>query len=156
DQLHGKLFGYRIDAHDGSLSPLTNFPIAIGGHPQTLAADPLGRFIYVGGDRTIGVFALDASSGALTGGDHSPFDAGDNVAFVAAGPSGGFVYASQPAGAIAAFAVDARSGALSAVDGSPFHLPTPGRPGGIVFHPNGAYLYYGAGKVYGFSVNDTT
>jgi hypothetical protein len=74
----GRVYGYRVNRDDGTLAPVPNSPLVIGGQAITTAIDPQGRVLYVGnnGDDKLYVFSIDGTTGALTAVDGSPFALG--------------------------------------------------------------------------------
>src|SRR3990170_6813909 len=78
-------------ADDGTLLSVGD-PVIAGGFPESIAADPLGRFVYVANwDGTINSYSIDNVSGALTEVSGSPVTAGAAPESVTVDPSGKFV-----------------------------------------------------------------
>lgn len=79
------LLGYSIDAQSGALSPLADFPIAIGANATSLSVDPTNQFLYValGGAGTATSFRRDSATGALSPISGSPFAVGHSADFIA-------------------------------------------------------------------------
>lgn len=113
----GNVSAYSIDGSSGSLTPIAGSPFAAGFGPDSIAADPSGRFAYVANCcSNVSAYAIDASSGVLTPLPGAP----DSPALsVAIDPRGRFLYGAQD-GAIFAYALSNSTGALTPVPGSPF------------------------------------
>jgi 6-phosphogluconolactonase (cycloisomerase 2 family) len=67
----GSVYGYSIDGTTGALSLLNNAPYPVNGLQGTgssfsIAADPAGKFVFVGDAAGITVFAVNANDGSLT------------------------------------------------------------------------------------------
>jgi 6-phosphogluconolactonase len=160
--------GYSIDATTGALTPLAGNPFPNGNptvgiypHPDGLAVDPSGRFLYVIFPTTppgviIG-FTIDSTTGAITPISNTPFGTG------ASGPSaiavsGNFVYVTQADDAsILGFTINTSTGALTQLPGS---FPTGNNPVAIAIDPlNGGFAYVTNANdktVSAYSINATT
>ena len=64
------LLGFSISSSTGALTPVPNSPYAITG--PSIAADPQGRFLFVGGPGIISAMTIN-SDGSLTAVPGSPF-----------------------------------------------------------------------------------
>ena len=80
-----ELFGYRIDATTGALTPLSGFPIAVGTDARSMSIDPANQFLYVanGSAGTVTSFALNSATGDLAPMPGSPFAVGASVDYIA-------------------------------------------------------------------------
>jgi 6-phosphogluconolactonase len=122
---------FTINHTTGALTAITGSPFPTAG-ADSIASDPLGRFLFVGNDNTgqISVFQINSTTGALIAAPGSPFTAFnlDFVHVLAVDGTGKFLYAGQglPALPIHAFSIDQNTGALSPVIGSPFGLGVAG------------------------------
>lgn len=122
---------FTIDHATGTLTAIKGSPFPTAG-ADSIASDPLGRFLFVGNDTTgqISVFQIDSSTGALAAAPTSPFNAFnlDFVHVLAVDGTGKFLYAGQglPALPIYVFSIDQNTGALSQAVGSPFGLGVAG------------------------------
>jgi len=113
------LLGYAIDSKTGALTPLASSPITTGKNPVALAADPTGRWLYVGADAIYGyAIAPDGSLNSILG---SPTPIDDLVMYLAFEASGKYLYTGTYRG-ITGFTVDPATGALSS--GSTFPFPS--------------------------------
>jgi YD repeat-containing protein len=133
---------YTVGAN-GSLTPLATPPVPTGNFPNTVAADPFGRFVYVvnGSDATVSGFAVEANGG-LTPIPGSPFPVDFGAVAAIVDPSGRFVYVLCSSDeTIAAFTLDPNSGALTPIAGSPF--PAGSNPATFAVDPAGKFLLVG-------------
>jgi len=143
-----------------SLNATTGVPTEIQGSPfqiqpdffaTPLFADPLGRFVFVGGflDNSPNVAVEQvAASGTLTPAPGSPFSAGFVSNFVITDPKGKFLYvADNVDDVIYAFIVDASTGSLTPIAGSPFSLGpnVSANIGGFATDASGKFLFAGNG-----------
>ncbi|MGO9641750.1 MAG: lactonase family protein [Candidatus Acidiferrales bacterium] len=142
-----KIFVYRFDARDGSLTP--NDPpfasVAPGSGPRHLDFDPAGRFAYVLNEMAskVTVFAWDSTHGVLTevqtiSSLPAGFTGTSAAAEIRVHPTGRFLYCTNRGdNSIAVFAVDAASGRLSLIE----HVSTQGKmPRNFEFDPTGHWL----------------
>jgi 6-phosphogluconolactonase (cycloisomerase 2 family) len=62
------VFGFSIDQHTGTLSPLPGFPVAVGGSADSVSIDPTNQFLYVTNRSTgkVNGFNLNSVTGELT------------------------------------------------------------------------------------------
>lgn len=114
---------FRVDASNGSLTPVPGSPFPAPSQPVRAVADPQGRFVYaaLGSAGQVAGYTMDASTGALTPIPGSPFRAGTTTNQVAVHPSGKFLYAAnENSQDIAIFTIDQSTGILTAIPGSPF------------------------------------
>jgi 6-phosphogluconolactonase (cycloisomerase 2 family) len=64
--LDGTISGYSVNMSSGVLAPLPGSPFGSGG--ETLVADPLGKYLYLGTFKGIQSYNVDSATGALTSG----------------------------------------------------------------------------------------
>ena len=158
----GTLTAYAIDT-SGMLVPLPGPPINIGGAPYAAAADPQGRYLYVGtvesGFGAMDAYSIDARTGALTKvGSLEIAPPGPGVLAIAFHPSGKWIYTAGPGGRIHGFIIDSNTGALSALNGSPF-TDAGGVPNSITLNSAGSFAFAsnpGPENVTVFSVGSTS
>jgi len=120
------VWGYAIDGTTGALTPVTGNPASAAGG-TSIAADPAGRFLFVGDSATgdITAFTINPADGALTVVPGSPFSTGILAAQLATDGQGKFLYATAGSTQVAAMSITQSTGALAAVTGSPFSLGFP-------------------------------
>jgi 6-phosphogluconolactonase len=156
----GRIFSYRTDGSNGSLSaaPGSPFDFPANGQPTHVLIERTSKFLYAilntGG---VAAFTIDISTGALTSVPGSPFPTGNEPSSIVVDPSGKFIYVCTLDGSIDGFAIDATSGALSAVMGSPFNTST--SPSSVVMTPSGDFLYvsiFPNSTIYGFRMDSST
>ena len=118
----GNLYGYSIDANTGALTAVPNSPYAVNGLsnqfgvPFSIAADPLGRFVFVGDATGVSVYAVSATDGSLTLQNATPISTGISAPIqMATDGLGKYLYVLDGT-QIAAFAY--ASGALISVGGT--------------------------------------
>lgn len=81
---NGQLFAFSINQTNGTLTPIGTSPYtALGG--SSIAADPLGRFIFVGDPSGISVYAINTLDGSLGGGAVSHISSSQPVQLVTDG-----------------------------------------------------------------------
>jgi 6-phosphogluconolactonase (cycloisomerase 2 family) len=112
------LDGFSIDGTTGGLSTLTDSPhLGISG--LTIAADPQGRFLFVGGAGQIYAFTVNVD-GTLTTVAGSPFtNANGTPTQLVTDGLGKYLYASNGS-TIAEYSYNQTTGILSTIAGSPF------------------------------------
>ncbi len=143
-----KIFIYRFNATDGSLTP-NDPPFAAltpGFGPRHLDFDPAGRFVYVMNEMAgkVAVFAWDSSRGVLTDVQTisslpDGFTGTNTSAEIRVHPSGRFLYCTNRGddNSIAAFAVDSATGRLTFIE----LVSTQGTtPRNFDFDPTGHWL----------------
>jgi 6-phosphogluconolactonase len=151
------LSAFTINPTTGALTPLSPATYATGQGPSSVAAHPLGSFLYVannGGSNDISAFVIDGATGGLTPMAGSPFAAGANPLSLAFGLSEKFLYSANPSGtkpSISGFAIEL-NGALVSLSGSPFAVAISSNIASF-----GPYLFFTAGAdVVGYGVDSTT
>jgi len=141
---------YSINRDNGALSEISGSPFSTSGG-DTVASDPLGRFLFLtdsaGGG--VSVFQISSSTGGLTQTSGSPFASPVVFGwFPAVDGAGKYLYIAQndPALPTAGFSFDQSSGALTAVPGSPLSLAVSAvRP-----ESSGAYMVGATGDLTDF------
>jgi 6-phosphogluconolactonase len=142
-----KIFIYRFDVSDGSLTP--NDPpfvtVAPGAGPRHLDFDPAGRMVYVMTEMAseVAVFTWDSSHGSLTevqtiSSLPEGFTGKNTAAEIRVHPSGRFLYCTNRGDdSIAVFKVNPADGHLTFVE----RVPTQGKlPRNFDFDPTGHWL----------------
>src|SRR4051812_3592350 len=94
----GTVTAFSVNTSTGALSQISGSPFLAGTNPNSIVADPTGKFLYVGnsGSRDISAFSITASTGALV--PIATFVAGASSASagqavgLAMHPSGKFLY----------------------------------------------------------------
>jgi 6-phosphogluconolactonase len=142
-----KIFVYRFDVRDGSLTP--NDPpfasVAPGAGPRHMDFAPSGKFVYVMTELAgkVLVFSWDSSRGMLTpvqtiSSLPAGFSGTNTSAEIRVHPSGRFLYCTNRGDdSIAVFTVDAATGMLSYIQ----RVPTQGKmPRNFEFDPTAHWL----------------
>ncbi len=155
DVAGANLSAYAMDPNTGALTPVSGSPFNAGRRPTGIAADPLGRFVYVA-ENVVGVvggmevfaFTIDTGSGALTAVRESPY-AGPSPFNVAVDPTGKYLYVANSGvrdapGSVSAYVINPNSGALTEVSSSPFAAGS--GSSAIAADPKGRYLYVANGR----------
>jgi Lactonase, 7-bladed beta-propeller len=111
------LLGFSISS-SGALTPVPNSPYAITG--PSIAADPQGRFLFVGGPGIISAMTIN-SDGSLTAVPGSPFSTtGITPTQLVTDGLGKYLYA-VGASTISEYSYNQTTGVLSVVAGSPLY-----------------------------------
>ncbi len=121
---------------DGSLSLLATPFIAAGVKPNSLALDPLGRYLYVANEgNSVSQYRIGAD-GQLTALLPDANVGGTLPTGIAVDPSGRFVYVSDDGGSVAQFSIasDGRLVALGSVAAG-------NGPAAVAVDPAGRYVY---------------
>jgi 6-phosphogluconolactonase (cycloisomerase 2 family) len=144
--------GYAVDTASGKLTPIPGSPFPPVDNPPGVAMDPLGRFIFFGQNKAVGinqvvpgvsVLAIDAT-GALSLVPGSPFLApvpvNDNSWSIAVDPAGEFLYLSTQyfSNSIYAYQIQT-NGKLWPYDSAVFTAPFTGED--LFIDPSGSFLY---------------
>ncbi len=133
---------FAINPQTGALTPAPGSPYSAGSGADSVAVDPLGRFLYVGegwNATTLFAFSIDQTTGALTPTPGSPFPAVEGRGLVV-DPLGRFLFISdEDNGQTSAYTIDQSSGAITVVAGSPFS----GGGAGATIDRTGNFLYVG-------------
>src|SRR5215475_1354528 len=145
---------------DGSLTPITGSPFAVGSFPLGIAEDPAGKYVYVtnSGDGNISGFSVGAD-GSLSPLSTPTFStgsgAGSSPVIPAIDPTGSFLYVPNFAdGTISIFSIASATGLLSAV-GSPVSTGASSSPTMVAITPSNKFLYVtdtANNKVVGFTI----
>jgi 6-phosphogluconolactonase (cycloisomerase 2 family) len=137
---------FTLNGTTGSLTGITGspfFPLAPGTNPQSVAADPLGRYMYVANQSSdnLSAFAIASGTGILTAvGLPVSTGAGTGPRAVTVEPSGRFAYVvNATTNEVRQFSIQA-NGALVAT-GVPFPLAVTAAPRAITVEPSGRFLY---------------
>ena len=148
NQINGganQIYGYRIDASSGILSPLVGFPLASGGiggagsFSEHVAYGSGRLFVVNEGSPSLSVFNVDPVSGFLTAAAFSPIVLTGDPACVTVHPTGSPVIVGGNNG-LSSFVLT--SGTATAAAGSPF--PTPAAsPFSCRISSDGNYVYTG-------------
>ena len=160
---------YSLNAHTGALTDIPGSPFTSPGY-NTIAVDPVGKFLFVDGGTTIQGFQIDAVSGALSAINGSPITTQGRVTSLAFAPHGQVLYAVLAPVAngvrstyvLAAYALDTQAGALHEVTGSPYLTDANGTD--VVIDPLGRFAYVtssrggsmGLGSITGYRVDPNT
>jgi 6-phosphogluconolactonase (cycloisomerase 2 family) len=156
---------FQINSASGAPTLITNPPISSGGaKPFPVAADPSGRFLYVGHEgidaasTTVAAFTINASSGALTAAGIPVQTGGINADGLTVDPSGRFVYAGNvntSSNSVTPFAINTSTGALTA--GTPV-ASGGSQPFSPAVDPSGRFLYtanFASANVSAFRIDPT-
>ena len=152
--------GYSVGP-TGNLVLLGGLTFNGGLEPFALAADGLGKHVYVTTINADAVFTFGVSSGTGVLTQVGPPTAvGSGPRAIAIHPSGSWLYVAcpDPPAGIYGFRVDPTTGALKALPGSPF-ATLGSRPVGITLDPSGQFAFVpnnGSENVTVFSVNPLT
>jgi 6-phosphogluconolactonase (cycloisomerase 2 family) len=165
DLTQGRIFVYKIDQTDGTLTAAANSPftLPLNEQPTFIAIGGSGASLYLYADlyasEGIAAFSINSSTGALSSVSGSPFQTGISAPdYICVEPSGRFLYSSISIdGTIIGLAINPSDGTLSPVPGSPFSTaPT---SDSIAIDPSGRFLYtanYLNSTIYGFSLDSAT
>jgi len=142
-----QLAGFEVDLATATLTELAGSPWSLAGNAgqadgsSAIALDPLGRFLYVGGNKTqwIEGLGIDPVTGGVSPLPGSPYFLSGVPRDAVVHPSGDFLYVLNEWDEIDAFAIDPQTGELSMVTGSPFPLGPSAMAIGI--HPDGEELF---------------
>jgi 6-phosphogluconolactonase (cycloisomerase 2 family) len=128
-----QIFGWSINSSNGTLTPLTNFPLAVilnlpqlSYNDYAVITDPAGKYLFIAntGLNEIMVFTVDSTSGALAAVSGSPFPTLFAPVNLATDGLGKFLYVSGDTGNHTSAAMEGFSigsnGALTIMPGSPF------------------------------------
>jgi 6-phosphogluconolactonase len=159
----GQVFGYRLNATNGNLTPLEGSPFTNsnldGG--SSIAADPAGRFLYATSqyapnNKNVIGFRIDRPTGRLTPIPGSPFGAGAVASAIAIDPSGRFAYVSNFQGnSVSAFKIDQSTGGLLPIAS----YAAGSTPVAVTVDPLGKFVYVANGfsnDVSGYAINQAT
>ncbi len=139
---NGEITAYSIDPSTGELTELSASPFPTGDHPNWVAVEPIGKFLYVPNSdaNNISVYNIDVATGNISQVPGSPFSTGNDPGSVVIHPSGEFAYIShsQPSpGNLRVYAIDRSSGALSLIG----IFSAGDNPRQMTVNPTGSLLY---------------
>lgn len=102
----------------------TDGPARLGGHPQSLAIDPQGKFLFSANfsDSNLSAYKIDPGTGALSAVAGSPFFSGSGAWDLAVDHSGHYLYVASGDNKVHTFGIDANSGALTELSLNPYIL----------------------------------
>jgi 6-phosphogluconolactonase len=158
--------GFSITSTSGALTTISGSPFTAQAADDTITIDPLGRFLFVGGEfaSSISVYQINQTTGALTPAPGSPFTS-FNLVFansLTVDGTGSFLYVGQSfsTSPVVAFSINQTSGALTEISGSPFSLGV----SVLQADPSGKFLLgvaddtgtSGDHHIYSFSINPST
>jgi 6-phosphogluconolactonase (cycloisomerase 2 family) len=119
---------YTVDASSGALQSTNPVFVSAPPNPLAIAADPLGRFVYVaengccaltlppGITPAIAMFTVDSKTGLLTPTTPATVPCGSSCGAVVVDPTGRFVYATDPGNSIVLeYAITMPSGVLTPI-----------------------------------------
>jgi 6-phosphogluconolactonase len=157
---NGEIRAYSIDPSTGALTEIPNSPFPTGDHPNWVAVEPVGRFLYVPNtdDDNISGYNIDAASGNLSPMQGSPFSTGIDPGWVAIHPFGKFAYVTHrtaPPANLRAFAIDESTGALSFIAA----YSAGNEPREVAVDPTGSVLYvanFGSNDVSAYTIDQTS
>jgi 6-phosphogluconolactonase (cycloisomerase 2 family) len=148
---------FTIDPTSGGLTAVSGSPFPTGATPQSVTADPSGKFAYVasgGSSNNLAAYAINAD-GSLKALSGSPFSAGTVPHSVVVDPSGRFVYvANQNSGGISAYTLNP-DGSLASIAGASAGTG----PASLTIDPSGRFLYAANGtsnNISAFSIDPTS
>ncbi|MEO8735937.1 MAG: beta-propeller fold lactonase family protein [Edaphobacter sp.] len=145
----GSLSGYAVNPSSGVLTPLSGFPLVLGGNPNAITHDPQNRFLIVADVATsqLHVLAIDSTTGALAEVSPSPYVTIKEPVSVITDPSGTHVYVvGQGDHNIGAYNLSP-AGVLTSIAGAPFSTGSTSTgtftvgSSGIVTDAAGKFLY---------------
>jgi len=150
--------GYSIDPITGALTQVSGSPFAYpstdGGRATSVAADPVGNFLYVtsNNDSNAAAYTINATTGKLTLASSSPYPVPGDAASIVVAPSGKFVYIAGGGGSetLSVFKINATTGALTA--GLPVTVGED--PLSLTLDPEGNVLYVtNSNEVWTYTLN---
>ncbi len=141
---------YTINSTTGVLTPTTPATVPTGWFPQTIAIDPLGRFVYTANtdDSTVSMFTINQTTGVLAPtkpASLSTMISGELLSqpsFLTVDPAGKFLYVTvslSDGAAVFMFTINQTTGVLTPT--SPATVFTGGIPFQVVVAPSGKFAY---------------
>lgn len=141
---------YTINSTTGVLIPTTPATVPTGWFPQTIAIDPLGRFVYTANtdDSTVSMFTINQTTGVLAPtkpASLSTMISGELLSqpsFLTVDPAGKFLYVTvslSNGAAVFMFTINQTTGVLTPT--SPATVSTGGIPFQVVVAPSGKFAY---------------
>jgi 6-phosphogluconolactonase len=158
----GSVSAFSINSSTGALTAISGAPFLAGTNPNSIIADPSGKFLYTAnsGSRDISAFSITSATGTLV--QIGTFTAGASAAAagqavgLAMHPSGNFLYVALDTAGIGIFSIDSSSGNLTFVGSI---LPQGGASvQAITINRAGTFAYAadGSTSVEEFSINSST
>lgn len=159
----GTVSAFTIDATTGALTPIAGSPFPAGTNPNSIVADPTGKFLYVGdsGSKDITGYSINPTTGVLTQTSLTPAGSNSTTAGPAVGlamhPMGKFLYVAMDTSGIAIFSVDPTTGNLTFV-ATVAPQTTGAMIQSIAIEKTGSFAYAadGVSAVEEFSINTST
>jgi 6-phosphogluconolactonase (cycloisomerase 2 family) len=156
---NGEITAYSIDPSTGALTEIPGSPFLTKDHPNWVAVEPVGRYLYVtnSDSNNISGYNIDAASGNLSPIPGSPFPTGILPGWVAIHPSGKFAYVTHrtaPPANLRAFAIDESTGSLSFI--AAYSAGNDARE--VAVDPTGSFLYvanFGSNNVSAYTIDQT-
>jgi 6-phosphogluconolactonase (cycloisomerase 2 family) len=149
---------YTIDPPSGGLTAVTGSPFPTGATPQSVTADPSGKFAYVasaGASNNLRAYTINPNGSLTATVPGSPFSAGKLPHSVVVDPSGRFVYvANQNSSSISAYTLNP-DGSLASIAGA----STGAGPASLTIDPSGRFLYAANGSsndISAFTIDPTS
>jgi DNA-binding beta-propeller fold protein YncE len=138
------LGGYSIDQATGALTPLPGFPMAVGDHPERLAMDRTGGFLYTANatGEDVTSIKIDPVTGAATvlQSLHVGASMVSAPSAIAVHPSGNTIYITSAAeDDVLTFDVNAAGGMADETNWAALPLTGAG-PDGVAVQPAGSWL----------------
>jgi 6-phosphogluconolactonase (cycloisomerase 2 family) len=141
---------YTINPSTGVLTATTPATVPTGYFPQTIAIDPLGRFVYTANsdDSTVSMFTINQTTGVLT--PTAPTSVSTIIpnqilsipSFLTVDPTGKFLYVTaslSDGSAVFMYNINQTTGFLTPT--SPAIVSTGGLPFQVIIAPNGKFAY---------------
>jgi len=135
----------------------TQYSIATGTSPRSIAIHPSGKFAYGAnyGTDSVSAYSIDAAgalaridSDGLTAGNQTSIPARSNPVSIAIDPTGSFAYVANSGDAsVSVYSIDATTGALTAMDAdgsgisSNTYISAGTTPYSVAVDPTSSYLY---------------
>jgi 6-phosphogluconolactonase (cycloisomerase 2 family) len=130
---------YLINQSTGALTLITT-AIASGTGPQSICADPTGRFVYVVnyGASTVSMYSINQNTGALTT-ITTAIGSGTNPFSICADPTGRFVYVvNYGANTVSMYSINQNTGALTSITTA---IGSGTNPISVCVDPTGRWAY---------------
>ncbi len=147
----GSISQYTIGTGGGALAAMTPATITAGTHPNSIAVDPSGKYVYVAnnGGGNVSQYVISTTDGSLT--EIAPaIGAGTNPNSVTVDPSGKYVYvANNGSGNVSQYVISTTDGSLTEITPA---VAAGTKPYSVTVDPSGNYVYvvnYGSSSVPG-------
>ncbi len=163
DILPGSISAYTVDPTTGDLKEITGSPFPAGGHPNWVAADPSGKFLYVVNSRSndLSIYRIDATTGELQEITSPPPPSLQYPFGITIHPSGNFAYVTERPAAlpsrVRSYMINPVNGSLSEIPGSTVSAGDDSRESAV--DPFGRFLYVANAEsdtISGYSIDQTT